>query len=176
MRWPLPPSPTIPKPRRSARCRRRAEKITLEFEHVEVCNAIERAAAARDRINAVLLAHARQRWPGRWLDFRPLPFRFATWVGYDMDGRTDIGWTTSIAFRLREKARRLASYAAGLRSIDAGHPLVETLDAAQAHASQMAELFFRTADRTRCPRRRGQPDDGGRSRQAAVAGPDHRAA
>jgi phosphoenolpyruvate carboxylase len=118
-----------------------AEKITLEFEHVEVCNAIERAAAARDRINAVLLAHARQRWPGRWLDFRPLPFRFATWVGYDMDGRTDIGWTTSIAFRLREKARRLASYAAGLRSIDAGHPLVETLDAAQAHASQMAELF-----------------------------------
>ncbi|KAJ8136096.1 hypothetical protein OY671_010691, partial [Metschnikowia pulcherrima] len=71
-----------------------AEKITLEFEHVEVCNAIERAAAARDRINAVSSAHARQRWPGRWSDFRPSPFRFATWVGYDMDGRTDIGWTT----------------------------------------------------------------------------------
>jgi phosphoenolpyruvate carboxylase len=89
-------------------------KITLEFEHLEVCNAIERAGHARDRINATLLAHARQRWPGRWLDFRPLPFRFATWVGYDMDGRTDIGWHTSVAFRLREKARRLAAYSSGL--------------------------------------------------------------
>lgn len=121
-------------------------KITLEFEHVEVCNAIARAAAARDRINATLLAHARQRWPGRWLDFRPLPFRFATWVGYDMDGRTDIGWTTSIAFRLREKAQRLASYAASLRAIDEGHPLLVTLDAAQAYSSEMAELFSSPLD------------------------------
>lgn len=116
-------------------------KITLEFEHVEVSAAIERAAAARDRINATLLAHARQRWPGRWLDFRPLPFRFATWVGYDMDGRTDIGWTTSIAFRLREKARRLASYAAALRAVDDAHGLLATLDAAQVHSAEMAELF-----------------------------------
>ncbi|CAH0496308.1 phosphoenolpyruvate carboxylase [Novosphingobium sp. CECT 9465] len=116
-------------------------KITLEFEHVEACSAIERAAAARDRINATLLAHARQRWPGRWLDFRPLPFRFASWVGYDMDGRTDIGWTTSIAFRLREKARRLASYAVALRAIDDAHGLLSTLDAAQAHSAEMAELF-----------------------------------
>lgn len=116
-------------------------KITLEFEHVEVCAAIERAAAARDTINAALLAHARQRWPGHWLDFRPLPFRFATWVGYDMDGRTDISWTTSIAFRLREKARRLASYATALRAIDDTHALLATLDAAQAHSAEMAELF-----------------------------------
>lgn len=115
--------------------------ITLEFEHSEVCAAIERAATARDKINATLLAHARQRWPGRWLDFRPLPFRFATWVGYDMDGRTDIGWTTSIAFRLREKARRLASYATGLRAIDDVHGLLATLDAAQAYSAGMAELF-----------------------------------
>ena len=116
-------------------------QITLEYEHVEVSNTIERAAAARDRINAALLTHARQRWPGRWLDFRPLPYRFATWVGYDMDGRTDIGWTTSIAFRLREKARRLASYAATLRAIDAAHAQLPGIEAGQAHASDMAELF-----------------------------------
>ena len=121
-------------------------KITLEFEHVEVCNAIERAAKARDAINATLLGHARQRWPGRWLDFKPLPFRFATWVGYDMDGRTDIGWTTSIAFRLREKALRLGSYAASLRSIDDSHPLLATLDAAHAHSAEMAELFSSPLD------------------------------
>ena len=76
-----------------------APAVTLVYEHNEALAAIARAAAARDRINAVLLAHARARWPGRWLDFRPLPFRFASWVGYDMDGRTDISWSTSIAFR-----------------------------------------------------------------------------
>lgn len=115
--------------------------ITLQHEHAEASAAIERAAAARDRINAALLGHARQRWPGRWLDFQPVPFRFASWVGYDMDGRTDIGWTTSIAFRLREKAQRLSSYAMALRAIDASHALLATLDAAQAHSAEMAELF-----------------------------------
>ncbi|MFX8453439.1 hypothetical protein ABTL48_20810, partial [Acinetobacter baumannii] len=69
-----------------------APAITLEYEHGEALAAIERAARARDAINATLLDHARARWPGRWLDFRPLPFRFASWVGYDMDGRTDINW------------------------------------------------------------------------------------
>lgn len=120
--------------------------ITLDFEHQEVCAAIRRAATARDVINAALLRHARARWPARWLDFRPQPFRFATWVGYDMDGRTDIGWTTSIAYRLREKALRLSSYAESLRAIEPAHELVATLDAARNHASEMAELFSGTLD------------------------------
>jgi len=115
--------------------------ITLEFEHGEAMAAIERAASARDAINARLLTHARARWPGRWLDFRPLPFRFASWVGYDMDGRTDIGWTTSILFRLREKVRRLDSYAAALAAIDPAHALIATLTAGRDQAAAMADLF-----------------------------------
>jgi phosphoenolpyruvate carboxylase len=120
--------------------------ISLGFEHDEVSAAITRAAAARDQIVASLLGHARQRWPGRWHDFRPLPFRFATWVGYDMDGRTDIGWTTSLSFRLREKAMRLGQYAASLRAIDADHELLPVLDAAEAHAADMAALFAQPLD------------------------------
>ena len=115
--------------------------VTLAYEHGEALAAIERAGAARDRINAVLLAHARQRWPGRWLDFRPLPFRFASWVGYDMDGRTDISWSTSIAFRLEEKARRLTSYALQLEAVVPDHGLLATLRGAAAHAGEMAMLF-----------------------------------
>jgi len=115
--------------------------ITLQFEHAEAMAAIERAATARDRINARLLSHARSRWPGRWLDFRPLPFRFATWVGYDMDGRTDIGWSTSILFRLHEKVRRLSSYAETLQAIDGGHLALATLIAGRDQAAAMADLF-----------------------------------
>ena len=102
-------------------------QVTLDYEHDEALAAIERAGAARDRINAALLAHARARWPGRWLDFRPLPFRFASWVGYDMDGRTDISWSTSIAYRLQEKARRLEGYAAQLAAVVPDHALLATL-------------------------------------------------
>ena len=116
-------------------------KVTLDYEHAEALAAIERAGAARDRINAALLAHARARWPGRWLDFRPLPFRFASWVGYDMDGRTDISWSTSIAYRLQEKARRLESYAAQLAAVAPDHALIATLRGGAAHAAQMAAHF-----------------------------------
>ena len=116
-------------------------QITLAYEHAEAMAAIERAGVARDRITMRLLTHARSRWPGRWLDFQPLPFRFATWVGYDMDGRTDIGWSTSILFRLREKARRLSSYAAWLTAIDAEHPQLAVLLAGRDQAAAMADLF-----------------------------------
>ncbi|WP_353230632.1 phosphoenolpyruvate carboxylase [Novosphingobium sp.] len=115
--------------------------ITLEFEHDQAMQAIERAATARDRINARLLDHARTRWPGRWLDFRPLPFRFASWVGYDMDGRTDIGWSTSIRFRLLEKVRRLNTYAAALAAIDPDHAALAALVAGRDQAAAMADLF-----------------------------------
>lgn len=115
--------------------------ITLDFEHGEVMAAIVRAAAARDRIVARLLAHARRHWPEAWHDLRPLPFRFATWVGYDMDGRTDIGWTTSLSYRLHEKARRLALYADTLRGIDPVHPVLAQLVAAHDYAAELAMLF-----------------------------------
>ena len=82
--------------------------ITLDFEHAEAMRAIGHAQDARDRIVATLLNAAREHWPDEWQTFAPLPFRFASWVGYDMDGRTDIAWHDSIGFRLAEKAERLA--------------------------------------------------------------------
>jgi phosphoenolpyruvate carboxylase len=69
----------------------------------------------------------------------PTPVRFASWVGYDMDGRTDIGWQTCIRYRLEEKAERLASYAALLEEI--APDIAEKLAAAGAHSQAMAALF-----------------------------------
>ena len=120
--------------------------ITLGFEHEEVAQTIRTAAAARDRITAALLGHARARWPRRWLEFKPLPYRFATWVGYDMDGRTDIGWTTSLSYRMREKAWRLEGYADQLAAIDADHVLLGTLRGAQAYSASMADRFATALD------------------------------
>ncbi|MFN4113212.1 MAG: phosphoenolpyruvate carboxylase [Sphingomonadaceae bacterium] len=115
--------------------------ITLEHEHRAALAAMARAQDARDVLVGQLLEQARTRWPDQWLACAPLPFRFATWVGYDMDGRTDIGWHTSIAFRLQEKAARLVRYTAQLDRIDPAHPLLHTLRLAAAFAQASAGDF-----------------------------------
>ncbi|MGD9664334.1 MAG: phosphoenolpyruvate carboxylase [Novosphingobium sp.] len=115
--------------------------VTLTYEHDRAMRAIANAATARDSISAQLLAEAASRWPDQWRTLKPLPYRFATWVGYDMDGRTDIGWHVSIGFRLAEKADRLARYLGALEAIDAAHPLLETLRSAHTWSEERARDF-----------------------------------
>ena len=117
------------------------QAINLQQEHDQAMAAIARAQDARDVIVTRLLEQARGRWPDEWTNLQPLPFRFASWVGYDMDGRTDIGWAQSIGFRLAEKAERLARYASSLGAIDADHMLLGDLRAAAAFAAQRTEDF-----------------------------------
>lgn len=115
--------------------------ITLDYEHAQAMSALAHAQDARDTLNAILFAEVAKRWPERLAEFRPLPFCFASWVGYDMDGRTDIGWSTSVHYRLQEKAMRLARYAAQLEDIDPAHPALETLRGALDHTAEMESLF-----------------------------------
>jgi phosphoenolpyruvate carboxylase len=124
-------------------CATSAERpaITLADEHRQAMRAIALAQDARDRIVETVLRTAHKRWPDVWRELAPLPFRFATWVGYDMDGRTDIEWYDSLAFRLAEKAERLTRYVEALAAIEAGHPLLAELRAAARYAAERAEDF-----------------------------------
>ena len=115
------------------------DAITLDGEHADAMAAISRGQAARDAINRQLLGEARRRWPGQWRSLDPLPLRFASWVGYDMDGRTDISWATSLRYRLSEKAERLGSYAALLA--DAAPDLAGRLRRAASYAADLAARF-----------------------------------
>ncbi|GGC32994.1 hypothetical protein GCM10011371_20520 [Novosphingobium marinum] len=115
------------------------DAITLDYEHDAAMAAIERAQDARDRVNGLLFREAAGKWPKRWKSLQPMPVRFATWVGYDMDGRTDIGWSTSIRYRLDEKARRLSRYAAALKGMEP--EIAERLERAANHTRDMADRF-----------------------------------
>ncbi len=117
----------------------RRDEISLDSEHKAAMLAMARAQGARDRMTGILFDHARSRWPDQWRGLRPMPLRLAHWVGYDMDGRTDISWTTSLRYRLSEKAERLASYAAMLQ--DAAPDIAALLSRAQARAAAMVQLF-----------------------------------
>ncbi len=115
------------------------DTITLDYEHDAAMNALARAQDARDSINADLFEIAAKRWPKKWKSLQPMPVRLASWVGYDMDGRTDISWTTSIRYRLQEKAMRLARYAQDLRDADA--KASARLERAGKLADEMAQRF-----------------------------------
>lgn len=115
------------------------ETITLDSEHAQAMAALAHAQAARDRITGILLAEARHRWPDRWRELAPVPVRLASWVGYDMDGRTDITWATSLRYRLSEKAERLAGYAAALA--DYAPDLAASLGRAGNYAAERAASF-----------------------------------
>jgi phosphoenolpyruvate carboxylase len=117
--------------------------ISLDHEHDEALLALGRAQDARDALTALLFDHAAQLSPDGWRGFRPVPFRFASWVGYDMDGRTDIGWSTSVHYRLQEKTLRLARYAEQLAAIDDSLPTLSILRAAMVHNRAMEEMFAR---------------------------------
>ncbi len=116
------------------------DAITLSSEHGEVLEALRSAGEARDKIVRGLFDVAAERWPDRWQALRPMPFRLASWVGYDMDGRTDINWTTSISFRLEEKAERLRGYAVALRAVRFGD-MADQLAVCEAHSRELAALF-----------------------------------
>jgi phosphoenolpyruvate carboxylase len=117
------------------------QPITLDSEHAEAMAAMQHAAVARDELVGVIFDVAAAHWPDRWQKIRPLPFRLATWVGYDMDGRTDIGWETSIRYRLEEKARRLAGYIKTLADVDPENPARALLTATLNHTNEMQVIF-----------------------------------
>ncbi len=118
------------------------DAITLDSEHRAAMDALTRAQTARDAINRTLFAQARDCWPDHWRSLHPLPLQFAHWVGYDMDGRTDISWATSLRYRLEEKAERLAGYAAALAEV--APDVADRLKAASGFAGTQAERLAAT--------------------------------
>ncbi len=120
------------------------DQITLLSEHEEAQTAIANARDAGRDYGALVTGVARKAFPEDWRDFRPSLPTIASWVGYDLDGRTDIHWSQSIALRLREKAAQLGYYKGrmeGLSGDDRLAPLVDRLARAERHAAKSASLF-----------------------------------
>ena len=123
---------------------------SIDDEHAAALSAINCAAGAQGRLVELLVGVAQERFPKQWRTLRPKPFDFATWVGYDMDGRTDIAWTTSVRFRLLEKQNQLDRYLSLLRPLEehdvAITPVVEALAAGHRHTEDMLHEFSQDLD------------------------------
>ncbi|MGB3627771.1 MAG: phosphoenolpyruvate carboxylase [Henriciella sp.] len=120
------------------------DQITLISEHEETQAAIANARDAARSYARLIVATARKHFPEQWKQFDPVLPTIASWVGYDLDGRTDIHWSQSIALRLREKAVQLGYYAGRLRDLKEAAPLealAARLEAAEKHTAEAASLF-----------------------------------
>ncbi|MDZ7628163.1 MAG: phosphoenolpyruvate carboxylase [Parvularculaceae bacterium] len=115
--------------------------ISLLDEHEDVQGAIGRAQDAIRLLIGESLAWLRVRHQERWREVAPAPISLATWVGYDLDGRTDIHWSTTVRLRLEEKALQLFRYAKALQRIAPARELAAALADAGAEAAEQASLF-----------------------------------
>lgn len=96
-------------------------EITLAREHAWAQEALHCATRALDRLTDVLIEEARRRYPQDWRRFDPVPVTLASWVGYDLDGRTDIQWRDSFLFRLSEKQAQLQWLRRDLAAVRQAH-------------------------------------------------------
>ena len=125
----------------------RPNEITLRYEHGEARKVIYHAQEAIRALNEKILGVAEKLFPDQWTSINPNPVSLATWVGYDLDGRTDIHWGETIRIRLEEKASQLRRYEAALDNFlsteqdETLATLREELSAAVAFAEQQTEAF-----------------------------------
>ncbi len=94
---------------------------TLQEEHRDTQSAIARIQDSLGRINDVVLDVARAHFPEKWIDLTPCLTKLYSWVGYDIDGRTDIGWADAIRLRLQEKHSQLRRYRTAAQVIAKAH-------------------------------------------------------
>jgi phosphoenolpyruvate carboxylase len=108
----------------------RPSRPTLEQEFEAARVAITHGRDALDALTRALLTAARDCWPDRWSGLEPRPVILASWVGYDTDGRTDIGWWDTLRLRLTMKRLQLARVLAQVSGLVGSGALVARLEQA----------------------------------------------
>ena len=109
----------------------RPPPITLRRSSTKSVAAIANGRDAIDRFNAALISRRARRLAGSLDRADARPVILSTWVGYDTDGRTDIGWWDTLRLRLEMKRLQLARL----------HAQVSVLPSAGALAERVAEAL-----------------------------------
>ena len=110
-------SPRNGVPRQRQLTVRRETPPTLQ-EEAEAANAAMRSLRrAVRRMLRVAVDVAAERYPDDLKRLRPRFITIATWVGFDLDGRTDIGWSRSLICRYELALAGLAELAAAIDGV-----------------------------------------------------------
>ena len=120
--------------------------VVLADEHDEACQALGSAADAVCAVSTQALEEAHKRFGDEFRTMELAPVGLATWVGYDLDGRQDIGWVQIFLHRLAEKAYSLADYLDRLGGVPGTEPILRQLTESLAATKSALELFRKATD------------------------------
>ena len=148
--------------------------LTLDVEHAWSVEALRQAHCALEKIHRIVLAIARERWPGQWTRLTPRLISLASWVGYDQDGRTDLTWAGAIGKRLEDKQAALERHHAAVKELQRAYgqdqcerlaPLERMLAKAAATVAEQLSLLNECAT--------GDPVRTARFARAMISGREH---
>ena len=122
------------------------DSLDLSVEHEWSLHVLTHLATALDRLNHITLDWAFARYGRRAVAFEPSLVTVATWVGYDLDGRADIGWDVTIAKRLRVKQTQLERIRRELAPLAADQPDLRSATALLDAAVPAIERQIRAAE------------------------------
>lgn len=123
--------------------------LTLQVEHAWSMSALAHLQDALDRVAGIVYAVAAELYPEEWEGLTPCLATAASWVGYDLDGRSDIAWSDTVAKRLEVKLAQLRRNRGRVAALaereaaagDALAPVTRSLDAAiDAVTQQLAAI------------------------------------
>ena len=118
-------------------------KLDLNAEFEQSVIAIGHVRGALLRAYRIVLKIAQELYPEQWQQVTPRLCSVASWVGYDMDGRSDIPWTATIANRLVVQERQLAIWHEQVHAIRQGvpadDPIAAQLELVEARLALTAE-------------------------------------
>ncbi len=79
------------------------DNIDLTYEHSRAMEAVRNLRSGYYELLNVFFSIAAQHFGDRAYTVKPALATIASWVGYDLDGRTDILWSRSFVLKLQEK-------------------------------------------------------------------------
>ena len=110
------PAPERPRAGAARRDRPREHRpdrpLDLDEEHRQSLDALVNLHGALHQVYDLVFEVAEELYPERWTELSPRLVTFASWVGYDLDGRSDIPWTATFAKRLKVQILQLERYRA----------------------------------------------------------------
>lgn len=94
----------------------------LNTENDLALAAIDNLHQALEFMLSRLFDVAEECYPQDWQKLRPRLFSVATWVGFDIDGRRDISWATTLEKRILLQIRQLEAYRESFSGLLADYP------------------------------------------------------
>ncbi|MFN3868690.1 MAG: phosphoenolpyruvate carboxylase [Hyphomicrobiaceae bacterium] len=86
------------------------DKIDLGYEHARAQETLRNLRTSYFELLNNFISVAAARYGDRVYAMRPRLATIASWIGYDLDGRTDITWSRSFLLRIEEKRAALIDF------------------------------------------------------------------